>query len=156
MQISAAVWFLAAFARAALAWTSIPIETVTPTFTPVAAPPAAECVLTSPTVTPSSLPFPAIGSWSQDYSPEGLEKLWDLVNIFFNLSYRTSNCVLQGWNSSASSIYYDCITIFGCPLTISTPGYLPTFLCGSTCRYTKWNEVPSEFHEWLCNGRISI
>ena len=78
---SLAIVLLHFYTPVTLAWSSIPIETVTPTVTLIPEPPAAECVLTSPTVTPTSVSFPAIGS-PLDYSPEGLEKLWDLVSLF--------------------------------------------------------------------------
>lgn len=73
-------WTLFLSVASAWAWPSVPVETSSPTLPAVGAPAAAECILTSPTVTPSSLPFPEIGSWPRDYSPEGLQKLWDLVN----------------------------------------------------------------------------
>jgi hypothetical protein len=93
-------------------------------------------VVTSPSATSTQNGnFPPLGSIPEDFSPSGLEKLWDIVSLrcysgnHFSLIPLASNDFQLGWSSAIPSIHHDGCTNSPNRHTIHSAASLSLLVC---------------------------
>jgi hypothetical protein len=132
---------------------ALPMTTATPSsFNPTA----------TPAPVPSSGSLPPVGSIPRDFSPAGLQRLWDLVSTpkLFLTFLRTSLSYinlpyLSGRHRRASSIHHHTRPIYTYCASLHATGFIPNVVCTATEGCTAELEVPERVQVWCGDGGVS-
>ncbi len=108
---------------------------------------------TTSTSTPSpSFSFPPPGSITRDYSPNGLEELWDIVGLFPKSPRLTLH--LAGRTSRSATVYHHARSISCSHATIFSSRSISVLLRARAQRHTPRLEIPSGISLWRCDCRV--
>lgn len=96
--------------------------------------------------------LPPVGSIPRDYSPAGLERLWNIVSVFI---YFYDAHVLLGWAGRTSTIHHDACANRAGGFAVFSTGYVSQLLCSLSSRCSAQSQFSKRIQIRRCNGRIS-